>query len=253
MKYSTSLRIVIVLFLFSFGGGILMTVFEQTHLALQIGSTVSMWVLVLAALVAYYRSGGVHSILALTALGSILFALEVFGAHGSFIYGVFQYTDLLQPQLVGVPLVMIWVWPLLVASAYGIAQRVFHHRASIIITSVGLLIAFDLLLDPGAVHLGLWQWAVPGPWYGIPLSNYLGWFIMGCIGSAGLSLLARLVDQEKSLSRVPMMDTVWIGSLGLYLAITFIQQYWGAFSIGILLIAYYWFLVIYGSKADVPA
>ena len=35
--------------------------------------------------------------------------------------------------------------------------------------------AWDLSMDPVMVRLGAWVWHVPGPYFGIPLRNYLGW------------------------------------------------------------------------------
>lgn len=34
--------------------------------------------------------------------------------------------------------------------------------------------SIDWVLDPLAAHIHFWQWYVPGPYYGIPLDNFLG-------------------------------------------------------------------------------
>ena len=41
------------------------------------------------------------------------------------------------------------------------------------------LTAWDLFLDPQMVGEGYWVWARRGVYRGIPLTNYLGWFVTG--------------------------------------------------------------------------
>ena len=41
------------------------------------------------------------------------------------------------------------------------------------------LTAWDLFLDPQMVGEGYWRWARPGAYRGIPLGNYVGWFVTG--------------------------------------------------------------------------
>jgi putative membrane protein len=38
------------------------------------------------------------------------------------------------------------------------------------------MVACDLALDPVAVSLGLWKWEFPGPYFGVPLLNFAGWW-----------------------------------------------------------------------------
>ncbi|MFX1266182.1 MAG: carotenoid biosynthesis protein, partial [Promethearchaeota archaeon] len=52
-----------------------------------------------------------------------------------------------------------------------------------------LLIMFDLILDPAAVVLNIWVWDVPGPYYGIPISNYSGWFLTGLVAAALMHMM----------------------------------------------------------------
>jgi putative membrane protein len=38
--------------------------------------------------------------------------------------------------------------------------------------------AWDLFLDPQMVGWGFWVWDRPGAYFGIPLVNFLGWFVV---------------------------------------------------------------------------
>lgn len=39
-----------------------------------------------------------------------------------------------------------------------------------------LVLTVDWILDPLATWLKFWVWETPGPWFGIPLDNFAGWF-----------------------------------------------------------------------------
>ena len=42
-----------------------------------------------------------------------------------------------------------------------------------------IAVVFDLFIDPVAVAAGYWVWFKPGSvYYGIPLLNYVGWFVL---------------------------------------------------------------------------
>lgn len=41
-----------------------------------------------------------------------------------------------------------------------------------------LAIGVDFVMDPGFVYMEFWVWAQPGPWFGIPWENYVGWFVI---------------------------------------------------------------------------
>ena len=41
--------------------------------------------------------------------------------------------------------------------------------------------ASNLAADPVSVEGGLWVWIDGGPFFGVPYSNYIGWFFVGTI------------------------------------------------------------------------
>jgi putative membrane protein len=61
----------------------------------------------------------------------------------------------------------------------------------IVLLSALLLVAVDLVLDPVFVHLGIWIWITPGFYYGVPISNYVGWLFTGLVSAAILIILVR--------------------------------------------------------------
>ncbi len=41
-----------------------------------------------------------------------------------------------------------------------------------------LVIGVDFVMDPAFVYMEFWVWADPGPWFGIPWENFVGWFVI---------------------------------------------------------------------------
>jgi hypothetical protein len=55
-----------------------------------------------------------------------------------------------------------------------------------------IAVAFDLFIDPVAVRAHYWVWLKPGSvYYGIPLLNYVGWFVLMLLAPFGWMLIAR--------------------------------------------------------------
>lgn len=61
-----------------------------------------------------------------------------------------------------------------------------------------LALTIDISLDPVAISLGYWVWTIPGekPWFGVPFSNYYGWFLVVFCYSLTFRVLARLTRLE---------------------------------------------------------
>jgi isopentenyl-diphosphate delta-isomerase len=118
-------------------------------------------------------------------LGLYAVFIQTVGVLTGFPNGAITYSEHLGFQLFGrVPWTLAFAWTPLMLCAYTAARSLFASRVSRIAFSTFLLVAFDLVIDPGAVLLGLWQYPGGGAFYGVPLSNYLGWAFGGAVGSA---------------------------------------------------------------------
>ncbi|MHC4459549.1 MAG: carotenoid biosynthesis protein, partial [Planctomycetota bacterium] len=55
-----------------------------------------------------------------------------------------------------------------------------------------IAVVLDLFIDPVAVQAGYWIWFVKGTiYYGIPLLNYVGWFLLISLACLSFILIAR--------------------------------------------------------------
>lgn len=118
-------------------------------------------------------------------LGLYALSIETFALFTGFPYGHFGYSDHLGYKILGqVPWTVAFAWTPLMLCAYTAARSLFVSRIRRIVCSTFLLLAFDLVIDPGAVLLGFWHYPSGGMYYGVPVSNYVGWLVSGVIGSA---------------------------------------------------------------------
>ncbi|MGB7342303.1 MAG: carotenoid biosynthesis protein [Phototrophicaceae bacterium] len=112
---------------------------------------------------------------------------EFIGHTTSFPFGAYQYTDILQPQIAGVPLLIPVAWFMLLPSSWVMAQLIVGNRSTLqgklafIGMSAIALTVWDLFLDPQMVAWGFWVWDNPVGYFGIPYSNYFGWLLVAAI------------------------------------------------------------------------
>jgi isopentenyl-diphosphate delta-isomerase type 1 len=117
-------------------------------------------------------------------LGLYALAIEASAIVTGFPYGHFGYSDLLGFRIFGlVPWTVAFAWTPLMLGAYAVAANVFEGRFTRVIAATLLITLFDVVLDPGAVYLGFWQYEGGGWFYGVPMSNFAGWLVSGAIGA----------------------------------------------------------------------
>lgn len=107
-------------------------------------------------------------------------ASEALGSKTGFPFGAYHYTATLQPQLLGVPLLIPLAWLMMLPPAWAVAQRITGRQSGpiFVLVSAVAFTAWDLFLDPQMVHWGLWVWEDPGAYFGIPLVNFAGWLLV---------------------------------------------------------------------------
>ncbi len=119
----------------------------------------------------------------------ISLALETVGVVTGWVYGGYHYTSKLGWRFLGVvPIIIPLAWFMMVYPGWVIARGIVQPRASrgstrlkdaLAIAALGglILTAWDLLMDPLMVHLGYWIWEEPGAYFGIPVRNFIGWWV----------------------------------------------------------------------------
>lgn len=163
-----------------------------------VGSYLSTLLIALPAVAGLWRYlGGRRAAVTLAALGLYGFAIETTGAVTGFPYGEFFYGDALGPKLAGhVPYLLPVSYVPLVIGAFAAtapAGRGNWLRNALywVLGTTVLLTLVDGVLDPGAAYLGFWVWPGGGFYYGVPLSNYLGWLLSSALAAVVLLAAGR--------------------------------------------------------------
>ncbi len=149
--------------------------------------SVALSVLIQAGIVVFLLSRSVGILRTAIIAGEVViltWAVEAIGASTSLPFGAYRYTDGLQPQLLGVPVLIPLAWLMMLPPSWAIAQRVTGPRRGLTFIALSALAftAWDLFLDPQMVRWGLWIWGEsPIPpeigYFGIPWVNFAGWIL----------------------------------------------------------------------------
>ncbi len=175
----------------------------------EIGESVT-WVsalfIIFLAVPSYYytcRWLGLKQGLILILILSILpIIVEAIGISSGLPYGPFHYTDQMGFKFAGlVPWSVSFAFAPLVLGSLTIASQFTQKLKFMVPISALILVAVDLVLDPAAVLLNIWVWEVPGIYYGIPLTNYTGWFMTAILASA--MVLGIVSNSKQPSDKIP--------------------------------------------------
>lgn len=164
-------------------------------------------VLVLSAL----GLGVVRTIGIALLVGSGGWLLEFVGSRTGVLFGRYDYTDRLRPQIARVPVVIPLAWIMMMAPAWAVARLLVPGAGPLgfALLAGGAFAAWDLFLDPQMVTWGFWRWHDGGPYFGIPLRNLVGWFL----GASALSLASVLLFGPLEVPVMPLFAvyvTTWV-------------------------------------------
>jgi putative membrane protein len=99
-----------------------------------------------------------------------------------FPYGEFEYGKSLGLLIFDlVPLSVSFAYlPILLGSLFIASQQTMEKFQFSIISSFFMMF-IDLVIDPAAVSIGFWSYNKGGFYYGVPITNFLGWLLTGFI------------------------------------------------------------------------
>ncbi|MGM0591759.1 MAG: bisanhydrobacterioruberin hydratase [Halobacteriota archaeon] len=179
-------------------------------------------------------------------LGLTLYAytIEYVGIRTGLPYGEFFYGVDLGPTVAGLPLALPVFFLPLVMNGYLLSLLLLGERATRtavrLPVAVGTVVAMDLVLDPGAVALGFWVYPNGGAFYGVPLSNYLGWVLSATVAVVGIDaafdrrrLLDRLAGCEFMLDDLVSFVILW-GGINAWFGNWWAVVFAGAFAAGLV-------------------
>ena len=202
---------------------------------IEVGSILAVITLSAPAFWGMWKIYGRKGVLALIALGLFALTIETIGIYTGFPYSHFDYLMPFGYELFGTtPWTVFVAWSPLVIGAYLLSQSWFRQWWSQILVYLGLLVGADLVLDPGAVARGLWQYEALGLWYGVPIQNFLGWVFSGTI----VYVILKFGLPKVSLSNNNLIigSLSFVLSLALWTGVTTTYSLWIPAIFGIILL-----------------
>lgn len=192
---------------------------------------------------AYFSYGAKYLGLYLPITASFGFFVEALDVATGWPFGGIQFSDLLGPKLIGVPLFVIIGWLMVAHPILVLARQISKHW--IFVFGGAGLAAWDLFLDPVMVKFGYWSWpsftkALPlEPT--IPLSNTFGWLLSGMTLMAILhSVLPKERRKQGTDFKLVVLLLAWVWISRIFSNIFIFHNYGvallGGIGLGILLI-----------------
>lgn len=125
---------------------------------------------------------------ALVATALTASALEICSLYTGFPFGAYEYSDAWFPTVpVGdhrFPLLLPGAWILIVWGGYlWVSRFVSGWKAAV--ATAALAMAIDLPMERAMTEVfGYWTWTPPGPLFGAPVMNSMGWFLTAFLCAA---------------------------------------------------------------------
>lgn len=117
---------------------------------------------------------------------AVSFSFENLSIATGFPFGFYHYSPSL--GLLNVPLIIIFAYFSIGYLAWMLAHvltgqymRKLEGKQIFIVPFIAafLMVMWDLTVDPISSTLqGLWVWTTPGAYFGVPISNFFGWFLV---------------------------------------------------------------------------
>ena len=162
---------------------------------------------------AWYSLGGRLTAVFFALSAVVSWAFEQAGVATGLVFGAYHYTDYLGGKLGHVPLLIPLAWFMMIYPSYVIANLALERRATgtpsgarplllLAATSAAVMTVWDLVIDPilSGPQVRAWVWEAGGPYFGIPVHNYLGWLAT----TFTVYLAYRAIEQR--VARRPAMD-----------------------------------------------
>lgn len=226
--HKVSVRVLSVLFLFMLCGAIASHVLWQEAPLKGVGS--SSFLFIAGALV--MLTAEKRDRMRLAFAGLIGFLAELIGVQYGWLFGQYKYTEVLAPNWMGTPIVMICAWFVLIAY---VKEMLLRFRLSVwaeIAFGALWMMVLDLLIDPLAAHpFNFWSWIDTGLYYGIPFRNFVGWYVVSAVIFGLDRWIFRTHFRENYWGRMVGLGIVW-----LYMICAFDYEYYLAGVVGIGLI-----------------
>jgi putative membrane protein len=158
-------------------------------------------------------------------------------------FGLYHYTGVTRGQelyVADAPLMDSLSFTFLAYASFCLARAALGPRSgawALATTGGGLMMLLDIVIDPIAVRGDQWflgrifYYAEVGPYFGVPLSNFVGWALVGTAAIGGYLVLTRDARGTRPMPGIALYYAV----LAFNLAVTVWIREWVLLGLGLLL------------------
>jgi uncharacterized membrane protein len=175
---------------------------------------------------------GLKNILVLIGTGMVISLFyEALSIATGFPYSGYHYTELLGPQLLGFPIIVMVSYGIIAYTHWAVAEAVtgnFNNKlkgANIVLTPLIAAVLFtlwDYAFDPILATINkAYIWDDHGAYFGIPFANFMGWFLATyTIFQIFALIMSR--QKEREVPTIAKKKVYWYQAIIMYSSI-FIQ------------------------------
>ena len=187
----------------------------------HIGIAAGVLAQVAAVIAALGSAYGWYALIVIVAVPLIGWASEVLGSKTGFPFGSYHYTDVLQPQVADVPVLIPLAWLMMMPPAWAVGVAIAPSSPVLQwAIAAAAFAAWDVYLDPMMVSWDFWRWKKCGLYEGIPFVNFVGWFFVAFAITALMSIFGGVIG-------VPLVAGVPTGPLLLVFLVTWLLMFVG--------------------------
>lgn len=167
-----------------------------------------------------YRTRGILSFVVICLVVGNIF--ENLGVLTGFPYGRYYFTDLMGPKLFHVPILLGLAYVGMAYLSWTVSRLILgnlrgpiteSHVVLLPVVAAFLMVAWDFSQDPvWATILHAWIWLRGGAYFGVPVSNFLGWYLTVYVFYQLFALYVR----GRPVSPNPLPASYWHQAVSFY-------------------------------------
>jgi uncharacterized membrane protein len=153
---------------------------------------------------------------------------EALSIHTGFPFGHYYYSAaMIGPRIFQVPLIIMpayfgmgyaaWILAHVLLGQYS-KKLSGSQKFFVPLIATFIMVIWDLCIDPTASTIaGLWVWPEGGSYFGVPLQNYLGWFLVVYIFLQIFALyIAKYDSYDPNKSVIFASQSFWLEAVAIY-------------------------------------
>jgi putative membrane protein len=127
------------------------------------------------------QKGFVKALIAVAVISLVILGTQALAIQFNYPFGDFGFGDALGYKLLGiVPWTVAFAYTPIVLAIFWLASKLTRNAGRVLLGGF-FLAAANVVLDPALAFMGLRSWENGGPFFGVPVINFAGWFVCGLI------------------------------------------------------------------------